>query len=133
MKKVCYCIIVATILLMTGCAQSRYAWDNYDQKLYNHYKNPGEKDTFVDDLKDIITKSEASGRVPPGIFAEYGYVLYGQGNIPEAIEYFKKEKTQWPESNVLMVKMISNAQGRLVQGQEADLTSAPNQTTEVLQ
>ncbi len=133
MKNLYYFIIFSTVLLTTGCVQSRYAWDNYDQKLYNYYKSPENQEEFIDDLKGIIAKSEASGRVPPGIFAEYGYVLYEKGNYSDSIEYFKKEQAQWPESNVLMAKMISNAKGKLVQSKKSDFDSPPNQATEVSQ
>ena len=103
-------IFVAT-LMTTGCAaQSQYAWSNYDQKLYNHYQNPTKSEQFIEDLRKIIQYGEISGRVPPGIYAEYGYALYEQGNYPEAIEYFKKEQSKWPESDIIMTKMINNAQ-----------------------
>lgn len=115
MKKIYCCLIVATLLISSGCVQTRYAWQNYDQKLYNHYKSPEKQNKFTDDLKKIIVKSETNGRIPPGIYAEYGYALYEQGKLPEAIEYFQKEQVRWPESKVLMIKMISNAQGRLEQ------------------
>jgi len=133
MKKIYCCLIVATLLLVTGCVQSRYVWDNYDQKLYNHYKSPENYDQFVDDLKAVIATSETSHRVPPGIYAEYGYALYESGNVLEAVEYFKKEQSQWPESNILMEKMISNAQVRLAQNSKKASLSPTDQPSEVPQ
>jgi hypothetical protein len=59
--------------------------------------------------KEVIESGESAGNVPPGIYAEYGYVLYEKGNFTEAILYFNKEQTKWSESKVLMAKMISNA------------------------
>ncbi|MBP7223500.1 MAG: hypothetical protein BWY90_00458 [Deltaproteobacteria bacterium ADurb.BinA014] len=111
-----YFIVFFAILMMAGCAaQGQYAWQNYDQKLYNHYKNPAKSEQFIEDLKDIIQYGEEGGKVPPGIYAEYGYALYEQGNYHEAIEYFKKEQAKWPESNIIMTKMINNAQKKLTQ------------------
>lgn len=80
------------------------------RNFYNHYKNPTKSEQFIEDLRKIIQYGEISGRVPPGIYAEYGYALYEQGNYPEAIEYFKKEQSKWPESDIIMTKMINNAQ-----------------------
>lgn len=133
MKKVFYCLIAATFL-MTGCAPSHYDWGNYDQKLYNHYQNPAQYDQYIDDLKNIITQRETADRVPPGIFAEYGYAMYEKGNFPESIEYFKKEQSKWPESNVLMTKMIKIAQNRVAQGENIknELPTAVSQAQEVL-
>ncbi|MDO9042973.1 MAG: DUF4810 domain-containing protein [Desulfocapsaceae bacterium] len=126
MKNVFYCLIAVMCLLVTGCAQTHYAWNGYDQKLYNHYRSPDGGDKFSAELKEIIADNETSGRVPPGIFAEYGYTLYEKGQFSEAIEYFKKEQAKWPESNVLMTKMISNSQQRLKQNEnkKIEATSA---------
>lgn len=133
MKKVFYCLIAVTCLLVTGCVQTQYAWDGYDQKLYNNYHNPEGGAQFSADLKEIIAENEASGRVPPGIFAEYGYALYEKGQFPEAIEYFKKEQAKWPESNVLMTKMISNVQQRITQSEKnVEISAVPEQPKETL-
>lgn len=133
MKNTNYCIIAVTILMITGCAHTQYSWQNYDQKLYNHYKNPATYDQFVEDLKNIMEKGETSGKIPPGIYAEYGYALYEKGNFPEAIKYFKKEQDKWPESNVIMTKMINNAQKKTAQTgkQKESLKSNKSQVKEV--
>jgi len=77
--------------------------------LYRHYKNPQDKAKNLDKLKEILEVAEREDRVPPGLYAEYGYALYETGNISEAIINFEKEKAKWPESNILMEKMIRNA------------------------
>ena len=110
MKTINACILISTLLLVAGCAQpSLYVWDNYDQKLYDHYKNPAEYDQFVEGIKVTIEKGDESGKVPPGLYAEYGFVLYEKGKFEESLTYFKKESDKWPESRILMAKMISNA------------------------
>ena len=86
-----------------------YAWGKYDTTLYQHYKSPQEKEAHLERLAEILKNAEAKDMVPPGLFAEYGYALYEIGKIPGAIIYFEKEKAKWPESNVLMTKMINNA------------------------
>lgn len=135
MKIINFCLIwMAASILVTGCAsQTHYAWQNYDQRLYNHYKNPSESDQFIKDLQEIIADGEKTGNVPPGIYAEYGYVLYENGNFPEAMQYFKKEQDAWPESRVLMTKMLSNVQRRSnsKNKQQDALATTPSQTKEV--
>lgn len=104
--------VMAVSLLMSGCAQSRYAWNGYDDKLYNYYKTPAEADRFMEGLYEVIQDGEASNRVPPGIYAEYGYLLYERGRYPEAVVWFRKERDKWPESRQLMDRMIAVATSR---------------------
>ena len=97
--------------LLSGCAaQKRYSWNDYDKKVYDFYKSPAEKDEFVKNLKEVLDDSESAGQVPPGIYAEYGYALYEQGNSIQSVMYFQKEADKWPESKFFMAKLISNAQ-----------------------
>lgn len=105
-------VLAAVCLLLSGCAQSRYAWNGYDDKLYSYYKTPAEADRFMEGLYEVIQDGEASNRVPPGIYAEYGYLLYERGRYPEAVVWFRKERDKWPESRVLMDRMIALATNR---------------------
>lgn len=98
------------VILGTGCAsRTLYHWGGYDNYLYSYYKNPAEREQFVEEVVVIIHDAEKSGRIPPGLYAEYGYLLYESGNYPEAVIYFKKEQDLWPESRFFMDKMIRNA------------------------
>lgn len=108
-----YLIVIVGLLSLTGCAaKTHYVWSDYDSKLYKYYQNPSERDEFVLQLKEVLDESESSGSVPPGIYAEYGYMMYEQGNSLQAVMYYQKESDKWPESKVFMSKMIANAQKR---------------------
>jgi hypothetical protein len=104
--------IAATSAALAGCGTTtHYAWGAYDDALYSHYKNPQERGAFVENLKKVILESEQEGRrVPPGVNAEYGYALYEEARYAEAVVYFQKERDLWPESRILMEKMIRNAE-----------------------
>lgn len=106
------CLVAALALFVSGCAQTRYAWDGYDDRLYSYYKNPAESDQFMEGLQEIIQDGEAENRVPPGIYAEYGYMLYERGKFPDAVVWYTKERDKWPESRILMDKMIALASNR---------------------
>jgi hypothetical protein len=117
----CSCLLV----FVAGCApKTRYAWNDYDNKLYQHYRNPVDYDQFVEHLKEVIEEAEAANKVPPGIYAEYGYALYEKANYQEAVKYFKLENDKWPESHILMSKMIRNAQMRGQQGKQPNQPAA---------
>lgn len=49
-----------------------------------------------------------SGRskLPPGIYAEYGYFLVASGKTDEGVEMFQKEKQLYPQSHVFMDRLI---------------------------
>ncbi len=116
MSRVLLLVLVAAAA--SGCASNRgmYHWGGYDAALYGHYRKPAEREAWVEALKRAIVEAEQEGRrVPPGLYAEYGYALLEEGKTQEAVAYFEKEKAKWPESTVLMTKMIRNAGQRPVQ------------------
>lgn len=104
-------MLCVLVVLMSGCASSTlYHWEHYDDDMYAYYKNPVNREKFTEELQEIIRESEVEGRIPPGIYAEYGYLLYEEKHYEEAITYFNKEKNVWPEATVFMDKMIRNAE-----------------------
>lgn len=108
-----YLCVLFLLFSLIGCgAHTRYEWSGYDNMLYRHYKDPSNKDSFIKELKNIIDCSEPAGKVPPGIYAEYGYVMYEQGNNQQAVMYFQKEADKWPESRFFMTKLIANVNNR---------------------
>jgi hypothetical protein len=55
-----------------------------------------------------VEKSKTSGLlVPPGIYAEYGFVLAQEGKSEEAQVYFNLEKEKYPESKIFVDRLIS--------------------------
>ena len=109
MKNPSIVLLALLALAFSGCAKSTmYTWGNYDTKLYKYYKNPENLDSLTEELEDIIEKGEEKDNVPPGIYAEYGYLLLEQGQLQEALVCFEKEKLRWPESAPFMERTIAN-------------------------
>ena len=94
----------------SGCASTIYQWNGYDSTLYKHYKHPDQTEIFLQEIKQIVDLAENEKRVPPGMYAEYGYLLYQAQQYGEALIYFKQEQERWPESHVIMKKMIANTE-----------------------
>ena len=93
--------------------QPYYAWGSYNETLYAHYHAPQQREAWIEGLKTTILEAEQEGkRMPPGIYAEYGYALFEEGATELAVAYFQKEQALWPESRLFMEKMIRNAQLR---------------------
>ncbi len=109
-------LIIACALTVTlaGCANTHqaYNWGRYDPALYAYYKVPANEPQFEAALLEIIQPTGSkTGAVPPGIFAEYGYLRLQQGNPAEAVQFFRQEEAHWPESRVFMERMIKVAEG----------------------
>jgi hypothetical protein len=99
-------------VLLAGCVTNhqRYGWGTYDPSLYAYYKDPTKEAAFAESLAEIISTADSNhARVPPGIYAEYGYLQLQEGKNSAAVELFKQEETHWPESKVFMERMITVA------------------------
>jgi hypothetical protein len=100
------------LLLAAGCAtqHQRYDWGNYDPSLYGYYKNPAKVGELSASLAAVIDAASTDhATVPPGIYAEYGYLQLQQGKNLAAVDLFKQEESHWPESKVFMDRMIKVA------------------------
>jgi hypothetical protein len=100
------------VLSAAGCVtqHQHYNWGSYDPSLYDYYKNPtkvGELSATLQAVIDAADKDHAP--VPPGIYAEYGYLQMQQGKNQSAVNLFKQEESHWPESKVFMERMIKVA------------------------
>jgi hypothetical protein len=104
-------IIVSSLL--AGCAghSTLYEWGSYQPALINYTKS-ADKGEFERELRESITKAEEKDRVPPGLYAELGYVLYEQGKLSDAAAYFAKEQEAFPESTLLMSKLIEGTKSK---------------------
>ncbi len=109
-KAVLMLLVPAAALLAAGCGpKTLYSWRGYDDTVYGHYKSPQEHAKHIEQLQKIVTETEAEGlKMAPGVYAEYGYALLEESRFDESVTYFKKEKETWPESAVIMEKMIRN-------------------------
>lgn len=99
------------VMLLAGCAApGLYQWGNYDQLLYQSYKNPETVVAFRKSLEVQVAQLEATKqKVPPGVYAEIGTLYFQSGDKVSAVTYYRKERDAWPESKGLMDALISNA------------------------
>ena len=100
------------VVLLGGCVTShqRYGWGTYDPSLYAYYKDPTKEAALAESLAAIITTADSHhALVPPGIYAEYGYLQLQLGKSSAAVDLFKQEESHWPESKVFMDRMIKVA------------------------
>ncbi|WP_394130173.1 DUF4810 domain-containing protein [Shewanella maritima] len=106
--------VFSAILLISGCAtvtESGYYWGGYSETYYDYIKTPSDKtlDRHIEELYEIVEFSKKNGlKVPPGIYAELGYILAKQGKQQESFNYYQQETQLYPESKPFIERLIAD-------------------------
>ena len=109
--------------LLIGCAHDGlYDWGDYENSLYQRYIE-NDADLAEAYSRQSLDRAISNNRVPPGLYADYGFMLYQRGNKNAAIEFFEKEKALFPESSALMSTLINKVKQQTIQTNPN--TSAP--------
>jgi len=101
-------------LLFTACvssSKSLYSWYDYQEQVSNYIKDetPESREKLIKTYQHIIDKQTGSRKaVPPGIYADYGFLLYQQGKKEEGIRFLEQEIALYPESSVFISRVIKN-------------------------
>ena len=97
LTKIIFCFFC---LIFVACSTKyeNYNLDGYSESFYSFEKSVN-FDEITQKLDEIIENNEP--RVPPGIYAQYGYIFAKRNEPARAIEYFQKEMEIYPESSVL--------------------------------
>ncbi len=110
MKKILLASI--TVLAMSSCAttpNTLYAWHDYADKTYEYSKKPTDelKTQVLEEYRLMIEKQDGTRKtVPPGMYAEYGYMLYKSGKQEEGLKYMRQEIDLYPESEKYISRII---------------------------
>ncbi len=99
-----------------GCAaEPKYHWGSYEKLLYQMQHNPGEAtpEAQADKLTRDIQEASGKGKpVPPGVHAHLAYMLLMTGNGDGAMSNFQIEKTKYPESAVMIDRLVAGMTGK---------------------
>lgn len=109
MKKIIF--ISITVLLLASCTTQKplYSWDKYEITSYNYLKNSDEKSTqeLIETYQKIIEKQKGTrNAIPPGVCADYGFLLLQEGKTKEGKELLMKEIALYPESKVFINRIL---------------------------
>lgn len=109
--KIAILALIISLGVLQGCAtvtDAGYYWGGYSGTLYKYTKDPNETTlaNHVEELQKIIAVSrEKSLRVPPGIYAELGYIMARKGNDVEAAAQYENEMALYPESRIFLERL----------------------------
>jgi hypothetical protein len=103
--------IFAAMCLASSCTpqKSLYSWYQYDQTSYNYLKNADEKSTLqlIETYQKIIEKQRGSRQVvPPGVYADYGFILLQANKTEQGKAMLLKEVELYPESKVFIDRIL---------------------------
>jgi hypothetical protein len=118
-------ILLVPVLLASCAPQRMYYWGDYSTTLYRSRKDPCEENLLKHKqaLENIIQKSEEQNlRVPPGVYAELGYVYFRQNATDTAVKYFLMEEQTYPESGIFMERLVQAAKARAADTAEEENT-----------
>jgi hypothetical protein len=127
MKKALFFVLISSTLLFACMPQKMYYFGNYSQTLYELEKDQTEEALInhKQELEEIISESETRNLpVPPGIYAELGYINLKKNNSQEAVRLFQAESRLYPESQHLMERLIQSAKAK-----ESDESSVSDLST----
>lgn len=108
--KILFLTIAFSVLFLFGCYQPKevFHWGNYSSTLYDLKNNPDDE-TLAAHKKEILNiiayASQRSKKVPPGVMAEYGYILLKEGKEEEGYQYLDKEIELYPESAIFISRI----------------------------
>lgn len=98
-------------LLLSSCATtpSLYGWGNYEATSYAVAKTPSEQNLqrLIQVYEELITHPKGTRQLPPpGICAEYGYLLIKQGKPEEGRKLLEREIALYPESSIFIQTLL---------------------------
>lgn len=96
---------------VTSCTtqKSLYSWYNYEKTTYTYGKEatPEIYNAMMEEYAKIGKDQKGKrGIVPPGFYAEYGYLLYKEGKKDGGLKYLNKEIETYPESKTYVSRII---------------------------
>lgn len=112
MRKVIICSTLLCAIAFSSCntQSSLYSWQNYEKNSYNFYKKqtPESTEALLATYAKMVESQERSTRkiVPPGTYAEYGFLLIQNGKRENGLEMLKNELKYYPESKVYIERII---------------------------
>lgn len=104
-------LIITVVLCAVSCSttQTLYSWSGYDDAVYDYTKTGHEKsvEKLTKIYDKLINNSGGLRKVPPpGVCADYGYLMIKKGEIELAKELLNKEIELYPESKPFIDRVI---------------------------
>lgn len=110
MRKMFFAAICMMALASCQTQQSLYSWYDSEDATYQYTKRLTDEklEKAMVQYQKVITKQKGTRKiVPPGVNAEYGYLLYKAGKKEEGLELLRTEIKIYPESEKFISRIIN--------------------------
>lgn len=110
--------LLGLAIILSGCAAKQkpmYVYGDYSESFYALKREAGDETSvkWKSSLENIISQSNAKAmRVPPGVYANLGFIYLKANDKSKAVEYFELEKNIYPEAEVFMNNLIKKANAK---------------------
>lgn len=109
MKKILLALFA--VMTITSCTTTTtlYSWYDYEDITYQYSKRKTDElqVKVLEQYQKLTEKQKGTrGVVPPGLYAEYGYLLYMTGKQEEGLNFLKEEIKLYPESEKYISRII---------------------------
>lgn len=118
MKKLFIILSGLFSLSLVGCVsapKSLYSWGTFPQQSYLSLSLPEKalpQDQIIKLEKDIEKAKAQNNAVPPGLYAHLGLQYLNSNDASKAIQYFELERQVYPESSILMDRLLTKLTGQ---------------------
>lgn len=102
-------LVLFAIIMITGCVpKALYNWGNYDSYVYSYVKSPNEEslNALMKECDALISNCGSRNVPPPGLCADYGFLLLKNGKTDQGKAMLNKEIELYPESKVFLERII---------------------------
>lgn len=105
-------IVFGCMIAMASCTtqKSLYSWYDSEDATYKYTKR-GSDETLAKAMaqyEKVIAKQKGIRKtVPPGVNAEYGYLLYKSGKKEEGLALLREEIAAYPEAENFISRIIN--------------------------
>lgn len=109
MKKLLLAAVAVVVLSACESQQALYSWYNSEDAAYQYTKRTTDDKlaAAMEQYKKVINGQNAARKVvPPGVNAEYGYLLVKSGQKAEGLKLLKEEVALYPESEKFISRII---------------------------
>lgn len=109
MKRFLFYAVGLFVLASCHAPQTLYSWYDSEDATYEYTKRLTEEklEYAMKQYQKVIAKQKGFRKtVPPGVNAEYGFLLYKAGKKDEGLSLLKAEINSYPESEVFISRII---------------------------